>query len=311
MLNKIRNRLLLSIIIGIGIFVALSIYANINNMITAFCSFKWTYIPLIIFLIFLNYIFRFFKWDYYLKKIGLSINRKGSVIIFFSGLAMSVTPAKFGELLKSYLLKKLNGTEISRSAPIVFAERVTDLIGLIILASIGFSTFAYGREVLLFVIVSILLAILVIQSKKICLQIIDLIAGVHFISKFSENIHTLYESAYTLFTLKNLLIAVLLSMISWFFECLALFFVLKGFNMDVSLLASMFVFSFSTIAGVLSMIPGGLGMTEGSMTWLLIIDGTPKEIAVGATLVIRSCTLWFGVLVGLMTLYSYRTKFEG
>ena len=309
MLDKIKNRLLLFIIFGIAIFVVLSIYADINDMITAFYSFKWIYIPLILFLTFLNYIFRFFKWDYYLKNIGINISRKDSIIVFFSGLTMSVTPAKLGEVFKSYLLKKLNDTEISRSVPIVFAERATDMIGLIILAAIGFSAFGYGKEVLLIVMAFIILAILVIQSKRICLRLIDLISRIRFFSKFADNFYALYESAYTLFGLKNVLIAVSISVISWFFECLALFFVLKGFGVDASLLVSTFAFSFSTVAGAVSMIPGGLGVAEGSITGLLVMDGIPKAIAVGSTLIIRFCTLWFGVGIGIIALSIFNNKF--
>ena len=257
-----------------------------------------------------NISIRFFKWHYYVRQLKININTKDSLIIFLSGLTMVITPAKLGEVFKSYLLKKLNDTEISRSVPIVFAERATDMIGLIILASIGFSAFRHGKELLLIVMAFISLVILVIQSKKICLWLIDFISRIRFLSKFAGNFHALYESAYTLFGLKNVLIAVSISVISWFFECLALFFVLKGFGVDASLLVSTFAFSFSTVAGAVSMIPGGLGVAEGSITGLLVMDGIPKAIAVGSTLIIRFCTLWFGVLVGLMTLYLYRNKFE-
>ncbi|MCK7516981.1 MAG: flippase-like domain-containing protein [Ignavibacteriales bacterium] len=42
-----------------------------------------------------------------------------------------------GELLKSYLVKQVNGTSISKTAPIVFAERATDFLSLTILALAG------------------------------------------------------------------------------------------------------------------------------------------------------------------------------
>jgi len=309
-LEKFKNNLLLLVILGIAIFVALSIYADLSDVIIVFSNFQWIYIPLFLSLTLINISIRFFKWHYYVRQLKIDINTKDSLIIFLSGLTMVITPAKLGEVFKSYLLNKLNDTSMSRSVPIVFAERATDMIGLIILAAIGFSVFAYGKEVLLFVMAFILFSILVIQSKKICLRLIDFISRIRFFSRFADNLHTLYESAYTLFGLKNVLIAVLISVISWFFECLALFFVLKGFGVDASLLVSTFVFSFSTIAGALSMIPGGLGVAEGSITGLLVIDGISKAIAVGATLIIRFCTLWFGVLVGMMTLYLYRNKFE-
>jgi len=308
-LEKFKNNLLLFVILGIAIFVALSIYADLSDVIIAFSNFQWIYIPLSLSLTLINISIRFFKWHYYVRQLKIDINTKDSLIIFLSGLTMVITPAKLGEVFKSYLLKKLNDTEISKSVPIVFAERATDMIGLIILASIGFSAFRHGKELLLIVMAFVSFVILVIQSKKICLRLIDFISRIRFLSKFAGNFHALYESAYTLFSFKNLLIAVSISVISWFFECLALFFVLKGFGTDPSLLFSIFVFSFSTIAGVISMIPGGLGVAEGSMTGLFLITGIQKAVAVSATLIIRFCTLWFGVLIGLIALYRFRTKF--
>jgi len=117
-----------------------------------------------------------------------------------------------------------------------------------------------------------------------------------------------YESAYTLFRFRNLILAIVISVISWGFECLAMYFVLQAFHINVSVLFSTFVFSFSSLIGAVSMIPGGLIAAEGSFAGLLILTGIAKGIAASATVVIRFCTLWFGVIVGLITLLLTRKK---
>ena len=58
---------------------------------------------------------------YYLKLLDIKISASDSKSIFFSGLAMSATPGKLGELLKSYLLKKITDVPVSKSAPVIFA----------------------------------------------------------------------------------------------------------------------------------------------------------------------------------------------
>lgn len=80
-----------------------------------------------------------------------------------------------------------------------------------------------------------------------------------------------------------------------------MYFVLQGFGTDASMLLSTFVFSFSSLAGAISMVPGGLVVAEGSSAALLILAGISKEIAAAATITIRFCTLWFGVVVGVIT----------
>ncbi|MFQ6073392.1 MAG: YbhN family protein, partial [Methanosarcinales archaeon] len=241
--------------------------------------------------------------------LGININKKDSAIVFFSGLTMSITPGKFGEVLKSYLLKQLNGINISRSAPIVFAERLTDVIGLILLSSVGATIYKYGESILIATLICIALMVLVIQSKTISLQIIGFSEKIPIFSNFAHNLHELYESAFRLLILKNLLIAVIISALSWFFECLAMYYTLKAFGLNISLIAATFVFAFSSVAGAVSMLPGGLGVAEGSMTGLLILLNIPKAFAVSATLIIRFCTLWFGVGIGMVTLFLFRKKF--
>ena len=302
-----RNKIIISVIAGVAVYVSLSIYADVNELFIALGNFNWMYLPLILLLTFLNYVLRFLKWDYYLRCLEINMSRKSSAGVFLSGLSMSVTPAKLGEAFKSYLLKELNGVEISKTVPVVFAERCTDLIGLIILASIGYSAFKYGKEVLLITIFVILIAILVIQSKKLCLWLIN--SNIPLISN-TKVLHNLYGSAYTLFSIKPLIIAIAISTFSWFFECSALFFVFKGFGLDYPLLLAVFAFSFSTVAGAVSMIPGGLGVAEGSMTGILVLSGMPKAIAAASTLIIRFCTLWFGVLIGMLTLFIYGFKIK-
>jgi len=307
-LSKFRRRLTISIIAGLAIFVVLSIYADIDKIGQAFAEFRWSYIPLILALTFLNYLLRFYKWHYFLSCICIEIKKKDSLAIFFSGLSMSVTPAKLGEVFKSYLLKRLHGIEVSRSVSVVFAERITDMFALLILSAIFFSTFQYGREVLSIIMAILLTLIAILQSKQLCLKLVKVLSTLPLVNRFSASLVFVCESAHTLFHLKNLIIATSISVLSWGFECLAMYFVLLGFSVNVSIPLSTFVFSFSLLVGAISMIPGGLGITEGSMAGLLILAGFSKGIAAGATLIIRFCTLWFGVTIGLITLFLLRKK---
>ena len=50
------------------------------------------------------------------------------------------------------------------------------------------------------------------------------------------------------------------------------------------------------------MLPGGIGLTEVSLTGLLLslTACTDKGEAAAATIIVRLCTLWFAVLVGII-----------
>ena len=63
-----------------------------------------------------------------------------------------------------------------------------------------------------------------------------------------------------------------------------------------------FVYAFASLAGAVSMLPGGLGVAEGSLTGLLAGLGTPLPEAAAATLLVRGATLWLAVALGVVTL---------
>jgi uncharacterized protein (TIRG00374 family) len=309
LLKKVKKHILISIAAAGLLYLAFTIYADFDAVASAFVKFNWLLLPVLLILSMLNYISRFFKWDYYLSVINVTIKKSDSFAIFMSGLIMSVTPGKMGELLKAYLVKQINGTPVSRTAPIIFAERITDFISLLFIAVIGAFSFDYGRPLVIGTAIFFLLVVVLISNKKLALGIITLFGKNKYLNKHIHSIHSAYESSYQLLRPVPLIKMTLLSFGSWFFECLGYYFILRNFGMDVDLLWSAFVYAFSTIAGAITMLPGGLGVTEGSLTILIIQGGFPNELAVASTFIIRAATLWFAVLVGVISISFYQKRF--
>jgi uncharacterized membrane protein YbhN (UPF0104 family) len=90
-----------------------------------------------------------------------------------------------------------------------------------------------------------------------------------------------------------------------------LFFVYAGLGLGFSLallIKSMFIMGVSSVVGSVSGLPGGLGTADGSMLGLTRLLITPSAAIGGAaTLLIRLCTLWFGLGLGVIALLLYRT----
>lgn len=307
-INNLKHKIIYSLFFGFFVFIAITVFADIDAIFSSLLLFEWKYIPLIMALVFLNYLFRYYKWNFYLSILEIDINKKDSAIIFFSGLTMSVTPGKFGEVLKSYLIKQLVGINMSKTAPIIFAERLTDIIGLVFLSSIGSVVFLQGKFILILTIFITSLFVVIIQSRQISLGLIGFGEKLPFIHKFSCHLHELYESIFILLKFRYLFFGIIISIISWFFECLAMWYVLKGFGFEKSILFASFVFSFSSLAGAISMLPGGLGIAEGSIVGILYSFGLPKATAAGSALIIRFFTLWYGVIIGFVALMLFQNK---
>ncbi|MFO7445677.1 MAG: lysylphosphatidylglycerol synthase transmembrane domain-containing protein [Ignavibacteriaceae bacterium] len=309
MLEKIKKKLLISLAVAGILYLGFTIYADFNEVALAFLHFNWLLLPLLLILSLINYYIRFLKWDYYLALLKVPIKKIDSLSIFMSGLIMSITPGKFGEVLKSYLVKQINGTPLSKTAPIIFVERITDSISLMLIVIAGAYVYNYGRAVAIGFSIFFVILIGIITNRKIAEPFLSYFEKVKFLNKYIAHMHSLYESSYLMLQPAPLLKMTLLSLFSWFFECFGYYIILINFNVDVNLLWASFSYAFATVIGAVSMLPGGLGVTEGSLTLFLIQENYPKDVAVASTFIVRVVTLWFAVLVGIISVSFYQHRF--
>ena len=308
MIEKLKRNIFISLTAAAVIYLLLTIYADYETVLKAFENFDWIFFPVILLLSYLNYLTRFIKWDYYLRLLKVKIKRFDSFQIFMSGLVMSVTPGKFGELLKSYMVKQISGEPISRTAPIVLVERITDFVSLLLIALVGMSVYGIGGLLIIGTSVVFFLLIVILTNKKITKWTLNFLSRFKFLRKYVSNILTAYESANIMLQPSPLFKMTLLSFVSWFFECFGFYLILIKFKVQISVLWASFVYAFSTILGSITMLPGGLGVTDGSLTFLLVDGGISINTAVAATFIIRAATLWFAVLVGIFSLVYYQKR---
>jgi glycosyltransferase 2 family protein len=298
--------------LGIGVFLGLSLYGNWGAVTGAFQGFSYWTLPLILSLAFMNYLVRFGRWELYLRQVGIALPRKESFFIFMTGLVMTVTPGKMGELLKSYLLKETRQVPLTRSGPIILAERFTDFLAVYLLTLFGGISFAFGAQLLWVGLVVLVLGLLPLISPRVFKGVIGLLGRVSWGRRLEGPLTEAFHTLHDLMGFGRLCWATLLGMAAWFFECLAFQMVFTGLGMEIPLIKATFIYAFSTLAGALSMLPGGIGAVEGSMTSLLLLIQVPKALATTATIIIRVCTVWFAVLLGygFLKMYQKQKKYE-
>ena len=309
MLKNLRKKILLSIALAGIFYLGFTIFASYKDVLSAFEKFNWLLLFPLLLLSLVNYFVRFLKWDYFLSVIKIKLKKIDSLSIFLSGLVMSVTPGKMGELLKAYLTKEITGVPISKSAPIVFVERITDFLALIIISISGAYVFNYGIEIIIGVGIFLIILIIIISNKKLALAILKLLEKNRFLDKHLQKFNNAYESSFQLLKFRPLIYMTLVSVISWLAECLGYYIILRNFGIENSFLWAAFSYAFATIAGAISMLPGGLGVTEGSLTFMLIRNGQTREFAVATTFIVRVVTLWFAVIVGIFSLMFYQKRY--
>ncbi|MDP6418898.1 MAG: lysylphosphatidylglycerol synthase transmembrane domain-containing protein [Candidatus Krumholzibacteria bacterium] len=294
--RRLRTTLWLGLSFGLLVMIALSLLSDFGKTASALRSMNLAWLPLILGLSLLHFVFRYFKWEFFLRAIGVRIRFADSVGIFLSGFVFTVTPGKMGEIFKAWLVREVKGEAVSKVIPVVIAERYTDMGGLLVLASLGVIGSGWGATWLL---AFLFLTLIYLLAFSPWLQrLLPRLFG-----KTGDRVAQVLSGTRGLLTLSRLLPMVLFSALAWFWQCWALVFSLQSLGGFLSLGDSVFVFSLSTLAGALSFLPGGLGAAEGSMALLLGgVGGLDPAMAAAATLLIRLATLWFAVLVGLLAL---------
>jgi uncharacterized protein (TIRG00374 family) len=305
------GRVALGVAAGVAVYVGFTIWADAGRVAAALRTFHWSMAVLACLLAAGNYLIRFFRWEYYLRVLGIRLAPRDSVSVFLAGFALTVTPGKLGEAVKALLLRASHGIPAARTAPIVIAERVTDLVGLLLLALVGVFSFDVGRRFLVAGAVLVAAGVLVVSIDPLAEAGIALAGKLPGLRRFAPKLGEFHRSTATLLRPTPLLLATMLSTISWTLECVAFWVVVRGFpGAALDLRAATFIYASMTVAGALSFLPGGLGVTEAGMLALLVRFGTGlgRGEAAAATFVTRASTLWFAVALGLPALVLYARR---
>lgn len=307
---RLRTKVLISLAFGVVVIAGISFYADLPRLLQALRFFPWALLPAILGLTLLNYSLRFVKWDYYLRCLDLRVPRLVSLKIFVAGLSMAITPGKVGELIKAYLLKQYNGTPMSRTAPVIMAERLTDGLAMLLLAVGGLALYGIGWQGLLAILLAAITLIGIIQYRPLALTLLGWGERLPIARRFAQELHNFYESAYVLLRWRPLTLAVLIGLVSWSGECFAFYLVLLGLGLPgtwILLIQAAFILATSTLIGSVTGLPGGLGSADLSILGLMYVLVTRSTTVAGAaTLLIRFCTLWFGVSIGVVGLLLFR-----
>jgi glycosyltransferase 2 family protein len=316
-LKHLQGKILTALVLGLVIMVVMGLVSDIREVGATFSSFRWSVLPAILGLTVLNYVLRWLKWDYYLRRLRLGdgVGYGDSGLLFTAGMVMAVTPGKVGEVFKSYLLRRINGTPVSVSAPIVLAERLTDGLGMLLLMALGLTLYPPARPGFVAMVVLSVLGIAVLQSRPLFERLLSQVERFPLGSKVAPRAKAVYTSTQQLLEWRVLLISTFLSFVSWGFECIAFYYVLTGLQVEgtwLLLLQATFIFAASTLFGLVSFLPGGLGTSEiTSVGLIMVLVGTGSSVATAATILIRFCTLWFGVSLGVAALAWFGRRYRG
>ena len=284
-------------VIGYGVWAVFSGAGEVWAAITALGWSGWSFI---LGLSLFNYLLRFFRWDFYLQRLGYRVPGWRNLLIYIGGFGFTASPGKVGEAVRSVYLKRYDVSYV-HSLSAFFVERLVDLLAMILVASLA----AYAFESTRWLVGLTLLVTLALLPLAHSQWLYDFLDGrrrnlaSEKLRSTGEQLLKLMKTSAELLKSGPLYAGLLLGVAAWFAEGFALYVVLDRMGAEVPLFVAAGIYGVSVLAGAVSFVPGGLSGTEIVMASLLLLAGVDPALAASAVIVCRLATLWFAVALGL------------
>ena len=279
------------------IFIA---YSDFQEFSINISQFEFSYLPIILALVFLGILIRGTRQQLLYKQIEVYISFKTGILLYISGLSMNVTPGGAGELIKSYYLKKNFGYSLAKTFPVVIMERLLDLAGIVgVLLIVGLLLDNYSLILLMLVLLSTVSLIFVSGKKeKLFNFLLSILEKIPILKKQAASFSESYQVFGELTSAKIMTKTLGLSFLVWITDAIMVYFIFIGFNLNFDIIFSTFSMYSSLLLGLLTMIPAGVGVTEVSFVEILKSEGVDTAVSTSLVILFRLVTIWFLTALG-------------
>ncbi len=263
-------------------------------------------------LYYLSFVFRGIRWRILAQNAGFDDvpGRELPSIPVFSQMIVigwfvnAVAYLRLGDAYRAYALSDRSGVGFSWSLGTILAERVVDMVTVLVLIVIGVTWYSATRDTsgVLFIagaafVMAAVLAVFLLLMRG-------------YGARLARFLPDRFESAYhgfqkgTLGSLGQLRLVFLLGLIGWLLEVGRLYFVVQALGMEIPVALVLIVaFGHAILSTVPT--PGGIGAVEPGVTGLLVL-GLERSDAVSVALVDRSITYLSVIILGGLAFLAWQ-----
>ena len=259
---------------------------------------------------------RAWRWHYLLRPIKSVSTARLFPITAIGYMGNNIYPVRAGELLRVYLLRRMEAVPISASLATILAERAFDglvMLGFVFLnlselegmtASSGVvgsirAVAVLGAVIFLLVTLAFLLmALFPALTLRVVAQLVRVLPS-GAAAKVSGFFERFLQGLAFMRSPLDLLMVLLTSVVIWLLETGKYWFVMHAFQFRVSFFALMLMIGVVNLATTIPSAPGYIGTFDAPGIAVLQAYGVPANTAAGYTLVLHAA-LWLPVtLLGL------------
>ena len=318
--------------LGLSIVIlAVMLYlVGIDQVIEALKLAKMGFIAIAIALQIFTYYLYTLRWKILNNLADMDVGIKKLLPMVLVGLAVNnITPSGRGggEPVRAYILAKENNYPMQETFATVVADRALDTFPFVLLAVLTIIGMALYFDFDLWLLILMILAVTAIViililliymsinpnfGKRVDGWIIGLVR--RFYKKNSEELEDKIHNVISgfqdtmklvIYNKKVMYYALPLSFIIWIFEILRVYFVFLAFGAHVNPVVIGEVFILACLAGMIPLLPGGLGAVDGIMIIFYSAAGITASISAAATVIERLISFWMATILGLVILPYY------
>ena len=248
---------------------------------------------------------RTWRWDYLLRPMKRVPLRKLFPVVVIGYMGNNVYPARAGELIRAYVLRRREGISISASLATIIVERVFDGLVMLLFVFIGLPFFPMpswlqwmvaAMSVLFFgaLLVFMVLAIKTEWAEALYSWVIQRLVPKRFkdsawgfAERFMTGLHSLRSA-------RDVLMLFVTSVVIWLAETVKYWFVMHAFNFSVPFWVLMLMNGIVNLATTVPSSPGYVGTFDAPGIEILATFGVQRSLAASYTLVLHAA-LWLPI----------------
>lgn len=246
----------------------------------------------------LNILTKIYRWSYLSRHYDCPISlRDASIVTVSSFYFANITPGKIGDLFKAYFMQKRYLMNFFDGVSMLFYERFFELLILFLTAAAFVFIDLRG---ITFIVLELSALILILLSlfyfkSEFFLGFIERIVVRLPRVKIPEVSFRIRKIPFS-----NISSVFAITLISLIFEFARLWVVALAFGYTLNPLQVSIFFSLAIIAGLISQIPLGIGITEGSLSLLLQQTGIAPVSAMSIVLTDRILSMYYALVLGFV-----------
>jgi uncharacterized protein (TIRG00374 family) len=251
---------------------------------------------------------RAWRWHYLLRPLKKIPTATMFPVVAIGYFGNNVTPARAGEVLRAFVLKRREGVSISASLATVIVERIFDGVVMLCFVFINLPELArltggsglgaglnirdlaiIGVVVFVGALVTFLLAAMFpFVTERIARWFIDHLIPAKAREKTLQLTLRFLSGLESLRSPQEALMIFVTTVIIWLLETVKYWFVMQAFSFEISFFALMLMNGIANLVTTIPSAPGYIGTFEAAGIAVLVAYNVPSAVAAGYTIVLHA-----------------------